>query len=80
MKSYVFHRVLVILTVAFGILFIFSNPDVMPLRRVILNFSIFMGLCFATYKMFKNLSKEEVDKILFNDFLKKINLDINDEN
>ena len=79
MKSYSFYRGLIIVTALVGMYIIFSDPYQMSVWRVLLNFVVFAGLCLFTYINFSNLSKEDIDKIMFNDVLKKFHLDINNE-
>lgn len=73
------YRVILLVTVLTGIMFISVNTDYMAMTSVLMLAFVFFGLCFICYKLFKPLSQERINEILFVNQLKKYGIDINED-
>ena len=75
------YRVILFATVLTGIMLISVNTDYMTMTSVLMLAFAFLSLCFMCYKLFKPLSQEQINEILFINQLKKygIDIDINED-
>lgn len=73
------YRFLLVATFITGCLFIYSVPEASNKCSWIAFGCTFFFLYWVTYKIFKGLSRERINEILFADTLKRFNIDIDEE-
>lgn len=72
------YRVILLATVLTGMMLISVDTDYTAMTSVLMLAFVFFSLCFICYKLFKSLSQERMNEILFINTFKKFGISIED--